>query len=176
MLDAEEIKKYRNEEIPTTKKRVDQTIADILKQHTLQVQQDPAILLSLLDFSVPVFTTNFDSSIEEVIAQHDVEGYDNLPLTFEDENQIETLFQSPLQDTKKLIFKAHGSVNKIGKLIFDEHDYFELYTEGKWPIALKFIRHVLATKLVVYIGYSTLDPEFRALMQLSKYQPSTYPR
>ena len=91
MLAAEAIKRYRNEEISTSKKVIDNAIADILKQHTQQVQKNPAILLTLLDFSVPIFTTNIDPSIEEVINQYDVEDYDNIPLTFEDDKEFSSV-------------------------------------------------------------------------------------
>jgi hypothetical protein len=67
----------------------------------------------------------------------------------------------------------HGSAKK-GDLILDEGDYADLYFRGRWPRAIALLQHLLATKMVIFVGFSLSDPEIMPLLREATRYASSY--
>lgn len=58
------------------------------------------------------------------------------------------------------VFKIHGSVNSYGSLVATKEDYSRCYTRLSKGIIGSHLKLMLATKTVVYIGFSFQDVDF----------------
>jgi len=66
------------------------------------------------------------------------------------------------------VFKIHGSVNNYGSLILTSQDYKKCYKNLKDGVLGSTIRNLLATKTVIYVGYSFGDEDFKKIHGLLK--------
>jgi len=174
LVAAEAIKRYAITDVSNRDVAVDQAIAEILQQRLKRSpNKNPLVHLTLMDFSVPIFTTNYDTIVEDIIAEHNVDTYSRVAITYEDETAAGQLL-SPTQKSENFVFKLHGSIGKPGRLIFDEQDYFDFYFQKKWPISLELLSHTLATKMVVFIGFSLSDPEIMLILREATRYSSSY--
>ena len=61
------------------------------------------------------------------------------------------------------VFKIHGSINNIGTLVVTKEDYIKCYKALSKGIIGASLKHMLATKTVVFIGYSFKDEDFQKI-------------
>ncbi|MCL6589177.1 MAG: SIR2 family protein [Firmicutes bacterium] len=173
LLAAEAIKQYAISDTDNKDLAIDQLVAKILQQRMNRSDHNPILHLAILDFSVPIFTTNYDNIIETLIADYKVDSYNRTAITYEDEQDAAN-FLSPSKKYKNYVFKLHGSVDKAHRLILDEKDYSDFYFNARWPISLKLLRHTLATKMVVFIGFSLSDPEIMLILREAMRHSASY--
>ena len=67
---------------------------------------------------------------------------------------------------KRKVYKIHGSVNNIGSIIATKEDYKKCYKNLKNNIIGNHFRISLATKVVVFVGYSFGDEDFNRIYSL----------
>ena len=111
-----------------------------------------------------IITTNWDTVIEKAI-DDEMALYDIV------RNDVE-LINTTLN--KKLI-KMHGDV-EIGNIIFKEDDYLE-YSQ-KFPLIENYVKSILSTNTVVFLGYSYNDINLKYITKWiqnsSKVRPPAY--
>jgi hypothetical protein len=174
LLAAEAIRRYAVTDLRDRHAAVDQAVARILQQRLARSpDRSPVLHLTLLDFAVPIFTTNYDTILEDLIATRGIETYRRTPVTYEDENDA-ALLLNPAREPENVVFKLHGSVGRQQRLILDESDYFALYFQQQWPVSLELLRHTLATKMVVFVGFSLSDPEIMPILRQATRYSSSY--
>ena len=173
LLAAEAIKQYTSFDKEDPDSAIDRAIAEILQQRLIRSSKNPILHLTLLDFAVPIITTNYDTIIERVISEYNVDTHKHVAFTYEDERDT-ALLLSPTRRPENYVFKLHGSISKTGRLIFDERDYTDFYCMRRWPVSLELLRHTLATKLVIFLGYSASDPEIMFILREATRYSSSY--
>jgi hypothetical protein len=65
-------------------------------------------------------------------------------------------------DSRKVL-KIHGSINKLGSLIATTKDYKRSLKELHKGLLGSFLKSILATKTIIYIGYSFSDEDFQQI-------------
>lgn len=175
-LAAEAIREYMKASQQDKHRSVDEAVAKLLRQKQMKREEkdreNPALHLAILNFGAPIFTTNFDTVIEDIIAEYKL-APDYPRYTYQDENDAENLLD-PTKDQDKYLFKLHGSIHKSQRLIFDEQDYADFYFYAKWPASLQLLRYILASKMVVFIGFSLSDPEFMSILREATRYAGSY--
>lgn len=63
----------------------------------------------------------------------------------------------------KKVFKIHGTINNLDSIVATENDYRNSYKKSKENLIGAALRHFLANKIMVFIGYSFLDEDFRKI-------------
>lgn len=66
------------------------------------------------------------------------------------------------------VFKLHGSINNPGSIVATEADYDECYRNLNEGLVGAQLKNLLATKTVVFLGYSFRDSDFARLYNLLK--------
>jgi NAD-dependent SIR2 family protein deacetylase len=61
------------------------------------------------------------------------------------------------------VFKIHGSMNNVGSLVATEQDYEECYERLRTGLIGASLKHMLATKTLVFFGYSFRDEDFNKI-------------
>ena len=69
---------------------------------------------------------------------------------------------------KRRVFKIHGSINNIGSIVATKEDYEKCYKRLKSQFIGNYLKVSLSTKLVVFIGYSFQDEDFKRLYSILK--------
>ncbi len=64
------------------------------------------------------------------------------------------------------VFKIHGSVNNLGSIVATAEDYSNCYERLRTGLMGSVLKTLLATKTVLYIGYSFQDSDFVKIHQL----------
>lgn len=64
---------------------------------------------------------------------------------------------------QRKVFKIHGSMNNPSTLAATESDYKNCYKQLRAGLIGGYLRHLLATKTVVFIGYSFRDTDFNRI-------------
>ncbi|MBZ0302111.1 MAG: SIR2 family protein [Anaerolineae bacterium] len=172
LVAAEAIQRYAHLNSQDRDDALHQTVRKILTRPTTAAP-NPLLHLTLLDFGVPIFTTNFDTIVESLVIEHQIKSYPTSPFTYLDERDAAEL-QSPARGDSPYIFKLHGSIHKSQMLILTESSYFQFYFERAWPRSLQLLRHVLATKMVLFIGFSLSDPEIMLILREATRYASSY--
>lgn len=67
---------------------------------------------------------------------------------------------------KRKVFKIHGSINNVGSIVATKEDYEKCYGRLKNQFIGNYLKTVLSTKLVVFVGYSFRDEDFNRLYSL----------
>ena len=148
---------------------IDRKVSSILERN--DTGGEPMLHLAILDFETPIVTTNYDTILEKVLRQHNLDS--RVPVfTFEDDEQIGARLD-PTEVERQYVFKLHGSTND-GRLILDEADYTGLYFHTHWPRALALLQHIFATKMVIFVGFSLSDPEIMPLLREATRFSSSY--
>jgi hypothetical protein len=62
------------------------------------------------------------------------------------------------------VFKLHGSLDNLSTIVATEEDYQRCYRRLRTGTIGSSLRHLLATKRVVFIGYSFGDPDLNAVL------------
>ncbi len=63
------------------------------------------------------------------------------------------------------VFKIHGSINNLGSIIATEEDYKKCYKDLQKGLIGSNLKLLLATKTVIFVGYSFGDDDFNKIYQ-----------
>lgn len=66
------------------------------------------------------------------------------------------------------VFKIHGSINNYGSIVATEQDYKKCYGKLRSGLIGSSLKLVLATKVVLFLGYSFGDEDFNKIYKLLK--------
>jgi NAD-dependent SIR2 family protein deacetylase len=77
------------------------------------------------------------------------------------------------------VFKIHGSISNIGTIIATHEDYMKCYKSLSNGVIGASLKHMLATKTVVFVGYSFRDEDFQKIYsflqkELGDAMPKSY--
>ena len=64
------------------------------------------------------------------------------------------------------VFKLHGSIRNVGSLIVTADDYDRCYKSLRDGLIGSTLKLALATKTIVFLGYSMADPDFLRLWKI----------
>src|SRR5690606_30134800 len=66
------------------------------------------------------------------------------------------------------VFKIHGSISNYGSIVATSEDYTRCYKNLQTGIIGSFLKTILATKVVVFVGYSFSDFDFNKIYNYLK--------
>lgn len=66
------------------------------------------------------------------------------------------------------VFKIHGSINNYGSIVATEEDYKKCYKKLRSGLIGSSLKLILATKVVLFLGYSFGDEDFNKIYNLLK--------
>jgi hypothetical protein len=117
--------------------------------------------LSCIPYLNTIVTTNWDTYFED-------ETYSIPFVTGED---------CSFWDTKdRKVLKIHGSINNLGSIIITEKDYDECLSNLETGILGSILKTIIATKTIVFIGYSLRDYDFNSVYELINNELNKYSR
>jgi len=96
-----------------------------------------------------VITTNWDTYFEDYAAA--------TPIVIPEDYAFSDV------DGRK-VFKLHGSMHNLSTIVATDEDYKRCYRSLRVGIIGSTLRHLLATKRVVFIGYSFGDPDLNRIL------------
>lgn len=67
---------------------------------------------------------------------------------------------------ERKVFKIHGSINNLGSIVATSEDYKKCYKQLKSGIIGSSLKLMLATKVIVFVGYSFRDYDFNKIYSL----------
>lgn len=153
--------KLENEKIPKEDLRIvsEQYIQECGSRHDLMeilrtkfefVPQDLSdhVLLSRIPHFKTIFTTNYDTLIEDAYPKPDV--------TLVTSN----VGCSYVKDTRVTIYKIHGDINTMNdpdSIVITERDYQNYFNNEKYKLIWEELKRTFVTKHIVFIGYSLKD-------------------
>lgn len=73
---------------------------------------------------------------------------------------------------ERRVLKIHGSIANFGSIIADENDYKKSAEELEKGIIGSVLKTILATKTVIFIGYSLSDSDFNSIYEFVRKQMS----
>lgn len=104
-----------------------------------------------------VVSTNYDSLYEDQCRQGDgADGY--VVLNYYDEGLL-----ARMRSPKRLVIKAHGSVNRPEATVLTRSDYFA--AREKYQGFYKVLESLFLTHTLLFIGYSLSDPDIQLLLE-----------
>lgn len=137
-------------------------IKSFFPSENIVIQNTHSLLVKL--FPQNIITTNWDIVIEKAI-DNEMALYD---VVRNDSELINTT------SNRKLI-KMHGDI-EIGNIVFKEDDYLE-YSQ-KFPLVENYVKSILSTNTVVFLGYSYNDINLKYITKWiqssSKVRPPAY--
>ena len=137
-------------------------IKSFFPSENIVIQNTHSLLVKL--FPQNIITTNWDIVIEKAI-DNEMALYD---VVRNDSELINTT------SNRKLI-KMHGDV-EVGNIVFKEDDYLE-YSQ-KFPLVENYVKSILSTNTVVFLGYSYNDINLKYITKWiqssSKVRPPAY--
>ena len=71
---------------------------------------------------------------------------------------------------QRKVFKIHGSLNNVGSIVATEDDYRRCYRNLRSGVLGATLKHLLATKTVLFVGFSFSDPDFGRIYRLLQRQ------
>lgn len=95
-----------------------------------------------------IITTNWDRQFEEKC--------NCTPIIYDQDISV-------MDNKKRIVYKIHGSIENIGTLIITEADYKKCYKELSTNLLGSRIKFLLSNKMVVFIGYSLEDEDFKRI-------------
>lgn len=111
--------------------------------------------LATIPYIDTIITTNWDSFFEEECGA--------LPFVVPEDYAYWDL-------PGRRVFKIHGSISNIGTIVATRRDYEACYRRLKRGVIGATLQHLLATRTVVFVGYSLRDPDFVKLYQQLRRQ------
>lgn len=98
-----------------------------------------------------IITTNWDTLLERECAC--------VPIIYEEDIAL-------LDENERKVYKMHGSIENISTLIITKDDYDKCYEDLNTNLLGARIKELLANKIVVFIGYSLEDEDFKKIWEL----------
>jgi len=131
-----------------------------LRQAATRFHQELRTVFPIRD----IVTTNWDPYFEEVCAA--------LPIVVPDDYAFWNL-------PSRKVFKIHGSISNVGSIVATTKDYERCYRRLRSGIIGSSLQHLLATKSVVFVGYSLRDEDFQRIYrslqrQLADFLPHSF--
>ena len=102
-----------------------------------------------------VISTNFDQVLDRLYSS--VAGY--VVANYDDYSRIIENIKSP----KKLLIKAHGSIDDTTKMIFTSEEYFRIRRENS--AFYEILKSLFMVHSVLFIGYSLNDPDIQLILE-----------
>lgn len=68
------------------------------------------------------------------------------------------------------VFKIHGSINNPGSIIATQEDYDRCYRRLRSGVIGSSLKHLLATRTVLFVGFSFSDPDFERIYRFIRGQ------
>ena len=111
-----------------------------------------------------VITTNWDDYFEKICGM--------LPIVNDGDYVYYNL-------TGRKVYKIHGSINNVSTIVATLEDYCRREEELKGSLIGGTLRHLLGTKVVVFVGYSLRDADFKnvygpLIEGMKDLRPATY--
>lgn len=97
-----------------------------------------------------IITTNWDRQFEEKCGC--------IPIVYDSDIPV-------LDESKRKVYKIHGTIENIGTLVMTESDYDKCYKELTTNLIGSKIKYLLSNKTVLFIGYSMEDEDFKKIWQ-----------
>lgn len=72
------------------------------------------------------------------------------------------------KNPNRKVLKIHGSINNYGSIIATEEDYKKCYKRLRDSILGSYLKNLLATKTVLFVGYSFGDEDFNKIYKFLK--------
>lgn len=66
------------------------------------------------------------------------------------------------------VYKIHGSINNVGTIVADKNDYKDCYKSLNTGIVGSALKMMLATKTIVFCGYSLKDSDLLKILEILK--------
>ncbi len=131
-----------------------------LKRNATRFHEELSSIFEIKD----IITTNWDTFFEDncgalpMVTAQDFAFWDN---------------------SGRKVFKIHGSINNIGSIIATKEDYIKAYKSLSSGIIGSSLKLLLATKTVLFVGYSFGDSDFNKIYSFLKKEmgdilPRTY--
>ena len=95
-----------------------------------------------------IITTNWDRQFEEKCGC--------IPIVYDSDISV-------LDESKRKVYKIHGTIENIGTLVMTEADYNKCYKELNTNLIGSKIKNLLSNKTVLFIGYSMEDEDFKKI-------------
>ena len=100
-----------------------------------------------------IITTNWDTYFEEYCGA--------VPITIPEDISL-------LDDTSRHVLKIHGSINNLSSIVATKSDYEACYERLQNGVIGAQLKNILATKTVVFIGFSFGDEDFSQILKYLK--------
>lgn len=100
-----------------------------------------------------IITTNWDTYFEDCCAA--------VPLTIPEDISL-------LDETSRHVLKIHGSINNLSSIVATKSDYESCYERLQNGVIGAQLKSILATKTVVFIGFSFGDEDFSQILKYLK--------
>jgi len=113
--------------------------------------------LSTLFYVEDIITTNWDTYFEDVAQA--------LPLVSDKDFGLSDL-------PGRKVLKIHGSIHNPGSIIATENDYRRCYRSLNRSVLGGTLKHLLATKTPLFVGYSFRDPDFNRIWRFMEREMS----
>lgn len=108
-----------------------------------------------------IITTNWDTYFEEYCGA--------IPITIPEDFAF-------YDDKSRFVIKIHGSINNLSSIIATTEDYNKCYEQLQNGVIGGTLKNILATKVVVFIGFSFGDEDFAQIIEyLRKEMGDIYP-
>jgi hypothetical protein len=108
-------------------------------------------------------TTNYDNLIEESLRQWQADRFFRGPITNRHLTEMAEIVHARAID---FIFKPHGDAADSESIILTREQYRQLLPQGERQAALESLKMLLASRPVVYLGFSLRDPDFSYVRDL----------
>lgn len=108
-------------------------------------------------------TTNYDDLIEQSLRKWQPDRFYPPPVTNRHLTEIAEIVHARAID---FIFKPHGDAADSESIVLTREQYRQLLPQGERHAALEALMMLLATRPVVYLGFSLRDPDFMYLRDL----------
>lgn len=136
------------------KEKFRQFMTEVFRRPDLKPTENHS-LIARIPFSAAV-TTNYENLIESGYTQ--VKGITPHLFTHQDTPEL----SGALRQSDFFVLKAHGTIDRIETIILSREDYRKVM-HGQ-PAYREFLKTLLSTKTLLFIGFSLTDPDLRLLL------------
>ena len=144
-------------------------LVDLYSPHGRDKQFDD-LQTALLDLNFKgIITTNYDKAIEAALADKG-KCYDAITINQNTKKHISSYFLSlDFGCYMPSILHLHGIHNDPAQIILSEEDYKKFYGDPnkEWTLHRKILWALLATRRLVFVGFSFKDPFLAAMLNLN---------
>lgn len=103
-----------------------------------------------------VITTNFDKIYEKLCQRASIDGFKVIPY-------YSTSFGDEVRSDTRLIIKAHGTIDEVGKMIFTKAEYHA--AKESHSSFYSILKSLLITNTCIFVGCGLDDPDMLLLLE-----------